>query len=1159
MEQIAIFGGQGTNKSWWQDLNKLKFHLESIPKLIPFIEEVTKELNQVGEKEGFEQTFKVKEWIYSCPSSHNYAPISCPMITLTQLLSVCVYSHLSHSSVWRKDLFGKILSHSFGVFAALPISLASSEQEFLSLSKQIILTSFLIGLRQQQLQPPPLTCISSLSTSPSSRDKHPLMLLIKGIEEEEVRILLSRISSLPKQPRDIREKEARMEVKEEARMEVKEEARMEVKEEARVEVKEEARVEVKEEPSIQICLKNSREAFVVTGISSTLSLLSQLVSSEKANAKVSALEVTCSFHSSQNAQLLKERLTKDLIHHFSSQVSSPSDFVPFFERRKRDLNIPIFNGTKLLEEEDFSLLQVIIDFFDCFADWSVASSLLSPESVLVDFGPGSVHKLITREKKELQVVRVGEMVDEKLSWEEKVSHVLSFYPRKQALDSMDASILSEKIEKMLQVEFTPVDVFNFADEFSLRCQLLSLKLPSPVPFLSSPLLPPSEPIAIVGYSKRFPSKSKSATRMFNNSSIPVHHPLPAYFLQDIDLFDEKLFNLFPREVVTMDPGQRLLLECTYEAFEDAAIPFQREKNVGVFMGKTNSDYVVLLDFGNSTEGSSKFDYYSTNVGNNNSVASGRISFLYAFNGPCITLDTACSSSLVSLHLACKSLLSNECSIAVVGAVNIILNPKNTENFHIVGMLSPDGECKTFDASANGYVRSEGCGVLILKKLSQAIKDKDNIRAIVSSTALNHCGKSNGITAPNGIAQQSVIREALSKANLTPNDIQLIEAHGTGTSLGDPIEMQSIKSVFGDCGRSKENPLVIHSVKTRIGHCEIAAGMAGLVNVIESMEKEMIPKHLHFKTLNPHISPLQQIPAIIPHSSEMKWKRETNKKRRAGVSSFGYNGTNAHAILTEPSFPQQQEEEEEKEPTIEEVKSFACCIFKVCASDLKTLSAFLTRYSLFFQSLLPPSPLLSTHKQEEEESRTLLKICFTSNIARSTLSHTLAFGFDKLSQLKKAVSTLQQTLQIISQSKNDHSNQENEEELGIEELKRIVEEMPSVSFSVSPSFSSPFSKSLPQQQKNSFSSPNNLILFLSSSLTSIPLLPSRLSSLLQNINKLCESDKVFSHFLTQFKQKALHFRSNLFQSSQNQEEIILSGLVADFLFQLSLLSSNKSFS
>ncbi|MCK6562456.1 SDR family NAD(P)-dependent oxidoreductase [bacterium] len=427
-----------------------------------------------------------------------------------------------------------------------------------------------------------------------------------------------------------------------------------------------------------------------------------------------------------------------------------------------------------------------------------------------------------------------------------------------------------------------------------------------------------EAIAIIGLGCRFPGGADGAASFWQLlhearegvSEVPAERwNIDAYydpnpdapgkmyvrkggFLREVDKFDARFFSITPREAVSMDPQQRLLLEVTWEALEHAGLVPETimGSQTGVFVGISGTDYSQLLL---KRLDAASIDAYA-GTGNAFSVASGRLSYTFGLQGPSLAVDTACSSSLVSVHLACNSLRRGECDLALAGGVNLILTPEATINFSRARMLAADGRCKTFDAAADGYVRGEGCGMIVLKRLSQAQADGDNILAIIRGSAVNQDGRSNGLTAPNGPAQEAVMRAALANAGVAPHEVQYLEAHGTGTSLGDPIEVRALGNVLRE-GRDADHPLVLGSVKTNFGHLEAAAGIAGLIKVVLALQHGEIPAHLHFTKLNPLIS-LQEIPAVIPVTSQ-SWSRNGGV-RLAGVSSFGFSGTNAHVILQE---------------------------------------------------------------------------------------------------------------------------------------------------------------------------------------------------------------------------------------------------------------------
>src|SRR5580693_5142112 len=368
-----------------------------------------------------------------------------------------------------------------------------------------------------------------------------------------------------------------------------------------------------------------------------------------------------------------------------------------------------------------------------------------------------------------------------------------------------------------------------------------------------------------------------------------------------DEFDAEFFGISPREAAAMDPQQRLLLEVTWEALENAGItaPMIRGTQTSVFVGMTTYDYTLTL------AGRLPPEEVDPHVpfGNAANFSAGRLSYFLGAHGPAVVLDTACSSSLVTVHLACQSLRRRESDQALVAGVNLMLSPENNIATSRWGMLAPDGRCKTFDAAADGYVRSEGCGVVVLKRLSDAVRDGDSVLAVVRGTAVNQDGPSSGQTVPSGPAQQAVVRAALAAARLEPSDIDYIEAHGTGTALGDPIELGALHQVFGERGGSA--PLVLGSVKTNLGHLESAAGIAGFIKTVLTVQHGYIPAHLHFTALTPNA--VEGASKFTIAADGMDWPA-VGRARRAGVSSFGVSGTNAHVVLeqapaAEPVAPQ----------------------------------------------------------------------------------------------------------------------------------------------------------------------------------------------------------------------------------------------------------------
>lgn len=426
-----------------------------------------------------------------------------------------------------------------------------------------------------------------------------------------------------------------------------------------------------------------------------------------------------------------------------------------------------------------------------------------------------------------------------------------------------------------------------------------------------------EPIAIVGMSCRFPggaNEIESFWQVLENGvdaigEVPRDRwDIDAYydrdpeakgkmytryggFIDSVDGFDPTFFNIPPREAISIDPQHRLLLEVSWEALERANLPPDRLRGskTGVFIGIAGHDYADLL----TAAGLEDIEAYNV-TGTAVFAAAGRLSYTFGFQGPSLAVDTACSSSAVAIHLACQSLRNRECSLALAGGVNLILHPMATIALCRSRMMSPDGRCKAFDAKANGYVRGEGCGILALKRLSDARAAGDAILALIRSSAVNQDGGSAGFTVPNGSAQTDLIREALQKAKLQPADVDYVEAHGTGTSLGDPIEIRALDMALGQ-GRTADRPLYVGSVKTNIGHLESAAGVAGVIKAILALQHRQIPPHLHLDRPNPYIN-WDELPIEIPNRLT-PWP-SAERPRIAGVSSFGASGTNAHIILEE---------------------------------------------------------------------------------------------------------------------------------------------------------------------------------------------------------------------------------------------------------------------
>ncbi|WP_437285411.1 type I polyketide synthase [Sorangium sp. So ce406] len=423
----------------------------------------------------------------------------------------------------------------------------------------------------------------------------------------------------------------------------------------------------------------------------------------------------------------------------------------------------------------------------------------------------------------------------------------------------------------------------------------------------------TEPIAIIGMGCRFPGGADDPERYFRlleagvdavSEAPPGRFALdpPGYdvlpwgaFLKEVDGFDAHFFGISPREAVKMDPQQRLLLEVAWEALEHAGIAADRlaGTRTGVFVGITTNDYQLLSAAGAPEEQ----DAYAA-TGNGHCFPAGRLSYALGLEGPSMAVDTACSSSLVAVHLACQSLRAGESTLALAGGVNLILSQLITRLIEQLKALSPDGRCKTFDARANGFVRGEGCGVVVLKRLSDALADGDRVLALIRGSAVNQDGRSSGLTAPNLLAQQAMLRQALQSARVSPADVGYVETHGTGTSLGDPIEVEALAGVLGQ-PRDDGSVCALGAVKSNIGHLEAAAGVAGLIKAVLAMEHGVIPANQHYRTLNPRID-LAGTPFVIP-TQNLPWAAG-GKPRIAGVSSFGLSGTNAHVVLQEAPAP-----------------------------------------------------------------------------------------------------------------------------------------------------------------------------------------------------------------------------------------------------------------
>lgn len=420
----------------------------------------------------------------------------------------------------------------------------------------------------------------------------------------------------------------------------------------------------------------------------------------------------------------------------------------------------------------------------------------------------------------------------------------------------------------------------------------------------------SEPIAVVGMGCRYPGGVDSPEALWEllmNEGDAIT-PVPAErwdvdalqarmpdvklarfggFLDDIEALDTTFFGIAPREARAMDPQQRLLLHVCWEALERAGLATAdlTGSRTGVYVGVSNSDFGGRLLHRTEPE---DIDPYAI-TGNAFSVAAGRVSYLLGLKGPSMAVDTACSASLVSLHLAVRALQAGECDAALAGGVNALLSPGATVGFSRLQAMAPDGRCKTFDASADGYVRSEGCGMVVLKRLSDATAAGDPVLAVIRGSAVNHDGRTNGLTAPSGPSQVEVVRDALAAAARRPDQVTFIEAHGTGTALGDPIELSALAESVG--GATRESPVWVGSLKTNIGHTESAAGIAGVIKTVLALQHRALPPHLHFRAPTPHVDWSTSGLAVAAEHTQLD-----DGVLLAGVSSFGIGGTNAHVVI-----------------------------------------------------------------------------------------------------------------------------------------------------------------------------------------------------------------------------------------------------------------------
>jgi acyl transferase domain-containing protein/NADPH:quinone reductase-like Zn-dependent oxidoreductase/acyl carrier protein len=545
------------------------------------------------------------------------------------------------------------------------------------------------------------------------------------------------------------------------------------------------------------------------------------------------------------------------------------------------------------------------------------------------------------------------------------------------LESSDAVGLVIQLEEWLGRPVPPTVVWDFpsiellARRLALGPEVHPETLPAPE------TLDRSQAIAVIGIGCRFPGAENPEAfwRLLSEGRSAIREAPPARwdlspwrdagketavtnaarwggFLDGVDQFDPQFFGITPREARSMDPQQRLLMEVAWEALEDAGIPPSSiaGSRTGVFVGVSNPDY------GRGRGG--PLDYYS-GTGNALSIAANRISYFLDLKGPSLAVDTACSSSLAGLHLACQSIQRGESAMALAGGVNLLLSPEASIVFAQANMLAPDGICKVFDAAADGYVRAEGCGVVVLKPVSEALRDGDSIAGVILATSVNQDGRTNGLTAPNGPSQRAAMQDALARAGVAPGQVSYVEAHGTGTPLGDPIEVQSLGALLGARGEH-DIPCWVGSLKANVGHLEPSAGIASLIKTVLAFRHEEIPPQINVRNLNPHLA-LENTRLRIPLAPQ-RWPRG-DLRRIAGVGSFGFGGTNVCAIVSEPPAPRSPETLPADSP----------CLFTLSARSESALRILAGQYA---------AKLLST-------GYALADFCYSVNTGRDLFSQRFA--------------------------------------------------------------------------------------------------------------------------------------------------------------------------
>ncbi len=521
----------------------------------------------------------------------------------------------------------------------------------------------------------------------------------------------------------------------------------------------------------------------------------------------------------------------------------------------------------------------------------------------------------------------------------------------------------------------------------------------------------AEPIAVISMACRFPSADTPeafwrllqagvdavqeipATRWNVDEYYHPERPTPgkmymreAAFVNNVEAFDPRFFGIAPQEATDMDPQHRLLLEVSWEVLERAGVSQVSlvDSQTGVFIGIGEGNYGAL----SAVQDLTQLDSHTVTSGGH-SVAAGRLAYTLGLQGPTLAVDTACSSSLVALHLACQSLRTGESDLALAGGVSLMLSPTDHVALSQIQALSPDGRCKTFDAAADGYGRGEGGGMILLKRLRDAEADGDRILAVIRGSAVNHDGPSSGLTVPNRRAQEKLIRQALTNAQVAPNEVAYIEAHGTGTPLGDPLEFRALGAVFG---RDRETPLLVGSAKTNVGHLEAAAGIVGVIKTVLALQHRQIPPHLHFHTPSPYIE-WDKFAIEVP-TTPQPWPSE---KRIAGVSSFGISGTNAHIVLAAAPQPEKREERHlDPQPAIDPWRHHQWRRRK----HLLPLSAKSTA------ALADLAGHYTEHLRAHPDSD-LGDLCYTAAIGRNHFTHRLSVIADSVPDLQAKLSAIPQ--------------------------------------------------------------------------------------------------------------------------------------------------------